>query len=412
MTELEIAPFDVNAIFAGGNPYAALARYRRESPVHVQTRTWKGEESFPPKLDIFLFRHADCMTWLRDPRLGHWERPADAEQPPSNTYAAVADHFMLFRHPPVHTRLRGVANLAFTPRKVEKQRAGVEQIAARLASEMRDGEQPVDLIGQFAYPLPMLVIAEVLGIPREDYRMFRTLAGDLAAAIDFPVDGLEAFIARVDQSTAELSDYFGHLVTARRADPREDLISTLVHAVSEEGRLSEEELIATCILLLVAGHETTVNLIGNGTLALLRNPEQWAVLRDDPTLARNATEELLRYDAPVQFTTRRVMEDVEIEGRHIPEGSVFHFMLSSGNRDETVFTDPDRLDVRRDVGRIMSFGMGIHFCLGAPLARLEGEIAFATLVREFPNLSLVSEEPRWRPGAIFHGLAELPLNLG
>ncbi len=412
MTDLEIAPFDVNAIFAGGNPYPALARYRRESPVHVQTRSWKGEENFPPKLDIFLFRHADCMTWLRDPRLGHWERPADAEQPPPNTYAAVADHFMLFRHPPVHTRLRGVANLAFTPRKVEKQRAGVEEIAARLASEMRDGEQPVELIGQFAYPLPMLVIAEVLGIPREDYRMFRSLAGDLAAAIDFPVDGLEAFIARVDQSTAELSDYFGHLVTARRADPREDLISTLVHAVSEEGRLSEEELIATCILLLVAGHETTVNLIGNGTLALLRNPDQWAALRDDPALARNATEELLRYDAPVQFTTRRVMEDIEIDGRHIPEGSVFHFMLSSGNRDEVAFTEPDRLDIRRDVGRIMSFGMGIHFCLGAPLARLEGEVAFATLVREFPHLSLATAEPEWRPGAIFHGLAELPLNLG
>jgi cytochrome P450 len=412
MTEQGIAPFDVNATFAGGNPYPDLARFRHQSPVHIQARTWDEQGETPPKVDVFLFRHADSLTWLRDPRLGHWERPPEADQPSPDTFSAVANHFMLFRNPPVHTRLRGVANMAFTPRKVEKQRASVEQIAARLAAEMRDGDQPAELIGQFAFPLPMLVIAEVLGIPREDYRKFRSLAGDLAAAIDFPVDGLEAFLARVDQSTAELSEYLRHLIAERHAEPRDDLLSTLIHAVSEEGRLNEEELISTFILLLVAGHETTVNLIGNGTLALLRNPDQWSALRDDPSLARNATEELLRYDAPVQFTTRLVLEDVEIDGRHIPEGSVFHFMLSSGNRDESAFIDPDRLDIRRDVGRIMSFGMGIHFCLGAPLARLEGEVAFATLVREFPQLSLATQEPQWRPGAIFHGLAELPLNLG
>jgi cytochrome P450 len=411
MTELEVASFDVNATFAGGNPYPVLARYRHESPVHLQPRTWEEQEDQPTKIDVFLFRHADCMTWLRDPRLGHWERPPEADQPPPDTFSAVANHFMLFRNPPVHTRLRGVANLAFTPRKVEKQRASVEQIANHLASEMRSGEQPAELIGQFAFPLPMLVIAGVLGIPDHDYRKFRSLAADLAAAIDFPVEGLETFLARVDQSTAELSEYLRHLIAARRADPREDLLSTLIHAVSEEGRLSEEELIGTCILLLVAGHETTVNLIGNGTLALLRYPDQWAALRDDPSLARNASEELLRYDAPVQFTTRLVMEDVDLDGQHIPAGSVFHLMLSSANRDESAFTEPDTLDIRRDVGRIMSFGMGIHFCLGAPLARLEGEVAFATLVPEFPNLSLATDEPQWRPGAIFHGLAELPLNL-
>lgn len=406
--EAALPPFDFQAAFGDGDPYATYAHYRRHDPVHFVPRPPDAEY---PGADLYLFRHADVMTWLRDRRLGHWERPADAQQPPADTFAAVSGNFMLFRNPPSHTRLRGLANSAFTPRQVAQQRAHIEAVAATLAQDLRDGGNEAELVTQFAFPLPMLVIARMLGIPEADFRTFRSLANDLAAAIDFPVDGLEAFLARVDQSTADLSVYLRDLAAQRRADPQDDLISALLRSEGDDGKLSEAEFLATCILLLVAGHETTVNLIGNGTLALLRHREQWDALRADPTLAPNATEELLRFDAPVQLTTRLVMEDVEVGELSVPAGTVVHFLLGSANRDEAVFDAPGRLDIRRDVGRIMSFGMGIHFCLGAPLARMEGAIAFETLTREFPEMRLVSDTAMWRPGAVFHGLQELPVLL-
>jgi cytochrome P450 len=302
--------------------------------------------------------------------------------------------------------------MAFTPRQVDRMRPQIEAIASDLANDLRAGSDgQAELINEFAFPLPMLVIAGMLGIPREDFRQFRRVAGDIAAALDVPVEGLQKFVARVDTSTSELIAYLRQLIAHRRHDLRDDLLSQLIQAEADEGKLNEDELIATCILLIVAGHETTVNLIGNGILALLRHPAQWQALVADPSLARNATEELLRYDAPVQSTSRVVKEDVEIAGKPVPAGSWLTTMLGSANRDELVFADPDRLDIRRDVGRIMSFGMGIHFCLGAPLARLEGEIAFATLARAFPTLTLVTDTPQWRPGAVFHGLQALPLRL-
>jgi cytochrome P450 len=368
-------------------------------------------------LSVIVFRHADCMAALRDNRLGReYVQPMQDSEPPARqrpgTFGAVANMFMLFRDPPVHTRLRGVANMAFTPRQVDRMRPRIEATASDLANDLGAGSAgQAELISQFAFPLPMLVIAGMLGIPREDFRQFRRVAGDIAAALDVPVEGLQNFIARVDTSTSELIAYLRQLIARRRHDPQDDLLSQLIHAEADEGTLNEDELIATCILLIVAGHETTVNLIGNGILALLRHPAQWQALVADPSLARHATEELLRYDAPVQFTSRVVKENVEIAGKQVPAGSWLTTMLGSANRDELVFADPDRLDIRRDVGRITSFGMGIHFCLGAPLARLEGEIAFATLARAFPKLTLVTDTPPWRPGAVFHGLQELPLRL-
>jgi len=419
MVTQTLPPFDFASTFRDGNPYPAYERYRTQDPVHL-VREDSGDGS-SVGTSTYLFGHADCMKWLRDQRLGReWRLPDDGQlvarqrpDPEPVSFGAVANLFMLFRDPPVHTRLRSVATLAFTPRQVEKLRPRIETMAAELAHDLRAANgDAIDLIGQFAFPLPMLVIAEMLGNPREDFRKFRALAGDIAAAIDFPVDGLGEFLARVDQSTKELAGYLRWLISTRRAESRDDLLSQLIHAEADEGRLNEEELVAICILLLVAGHETTVNLIGNGTLALMRHPDQWDQLVANPGLARNAAEELLRYDAPVQLTARFTLEPLEIGGTGIDEGTHVTFVLGSANRDETVFERADQLDIRRDVGRIMSFGMGIHFCLGAPLARLEGEIAFAALVREFPGLSLVSETVRWRPGAVFHGLQELPLSLG
>ncbi len=406
--------FRLDTAFANGDPYETYRWFREHDPIH------KGEPWEWGPAPVYLFRHADVIKWLRDARLGkEWHKvfpPDAATQPPEpDSFQAVARQFMLFRDPPLHTHLRGLANLAFTPRQVEQMRPHIETLAADLLADLRTLEttRTCDLIAAFAYPLPTLVIASILGIPTEDFRRFRRWAGDIAAAIDFPLEGLEEFVARVDHTTQELSDYLRWIFAQRKANPRDDLISRLIHADSDGGQLDEAQVIGTCILLLVAGHETTVNLIGNGTLALLRNPEQWQKLVDHPGLARMATEELLRFDSPVQMTTRVAYEAVELtDGVVIPPATALHYILGSANRDASAFTDPDILDITRDTGRIMSFGMGIHFCLGAPLARLEGEIAFATLARGLPDLELPTDRPCWRPGAVLHGLRDLPVRFG
>lgn len=410
-------PFDIQAAFADGNPYPHYAWFRAKDPVNV------GEPSWPlghPR--VTLFRHEDVMTWLKDGRMAR--RVSQLEEmralreeqqwapPEPDTWGYVADRFMLFQDPPDHTRLRGLANRAFTPRVVADRREEIEAIAADLLAAFREeqgGEG--DLIRALSYPLPVLVIARVLGVPQEDLHRFRGWAAVLGAAIDLPSEALADFQARANDTTREIADYLRHIVARRRAESRDDLISRLIAARDEEGRLDEDELIATCILLIIAGHETTVNLITNGTLALLRHRDQWNRLVTDPALAGNATEELLRYDSPVQLTARIVTEDVEIEGVPVPRGTEIFFMLGSANRDEAVWDAPDALRIDRQVGRHMAFGMGIHFCLGAPLARLEGEIAFQTLARESPGLELIDPNPRWRPGAVLHGLERLDVRL-
>lgn len=407
----EVPVFRLETAFAVGDPYATYDWFRANDPIHTgEPREWG-----PPP--VYLFRHEDVIKWLRDTRLGkEWQKlsPPNAvpSKPEQDSFQAVARQFMLFRDPPVHTHLRGLANLAFTPRQVEQLRPHIQQMATNLIGELRERETEgsIDLIAGFAYPLPTLVIAHILGIPTTDFRRFRQWAGDIAAAIDFPLEGLEEFVARVDQTTRELSDYLRWIFAQRKENPQDDLISRLIHADSDGGQLDEEQVIGTCILLLVAGHETTVNLIGNGTRALLRHPEQWQMLVENPDLARSATEELLRFDSPVQVTTRIAYEEIELGGGvAIPPGTELHYMLGSANRDAAVFADPANLDITRDVGRIMSFGMGIHFCLGSQLARLEGEIAFSTLARELPRLSLATEHQIWRPGAVLHGLRDLPV---
>jgi cytochrome P450 len=404
--------FDVQSAFADGVPYDQYAWYREHDPIHVgEPRDWGPA--------IYLFRHADVLKLLRDQRLGkEWRKvmPSDVEvpAPEPDSFMAVASKFMLFRDPPTHTHLRSLANLAFTPRQVEQMRPHIKDLAATLVAEFKDQalDGPADLIMNVAYPLPTLVIAKILGIPSEDYGRFRQWAGDIAAAIDFPLEGLADFVARVDQTTKELSGYLRWVFQLRQDDPQDDLISRLIQARTDEGALDEDEVIGTCILLLVAGHETTVNLIGNGTLALLRHRDQWQRLVDDPGLARTAVEELLRYDSPVQMTGRISYEPIDLNGTHIPAGTEVNFMLGSANFDDAAFPDAARLDIGRDVGRIMSFGMGIHFCLGSPLARLEGEIAFETIARELPGLALATESRVWRPGAVLHGLRDLPVTLG
>lgn len=391
--------------------YDYYERFRAAGRVARGEAGWAGGDRA-----LALLRFADVYEYLRDNRLGkEWRKllpPGDERPAPApNTFSDIAHHFMLFRDPPDHTRLRSTANMAFTPRHVKKMREPIEALASRLVVDLKAAEQPVDFIRTFAYPLPVLVIAGILGVPAEDFERFRDWAAVIAAAIDLPVSGLEEFVQRADQTVEELVEYFSWIVGERRKDPQDDLISSMVAAADAEGKINEKELVSTIILLLVAGHETTVNLIGNGTLALLQHPDQWQALRGDPSLATNATEELLRYDSPVQMTTRLAMEDMEIAGTKVRRGTEVFFVFGSANRDPEAFEEPDRLDIRRDVGRIMSFGMGIHFCLGAPLARMEGEIAFATLAREAPGLRLEMDTPEWRAGIVLRGLQQLPVSL-
>lgn len=387
--------------------YSYYQRFREAGRVARGQPGWLNGHA-----DVALLRFEDVHAGLRDPRFGRdWESLLPPGQTPTmpapDSFDDMARNWMLLRDPPDHTRLRSTANMAFTSRHVNKMRAPIEALAARLAADVKAQEGPVDFIANFAYPLPVLVIAGILGVPEEDFQRFRDWAAVIAAAIDLPVSGLEEFVQRADQTTSELAGYLRWVVSQRRKDPQDDLISTLIAAETAEGKINEKELISTLILLLVAGHETTVNLIGNGTLALLQHPDQWQMLVDEPSLARNATEELLRYDSPVQMTTRFAMEDMEFAGTDILRGTGIFFVLGSANRDPNAFENPDRLDIRREVGRIMSFGMGIHFCLGSQLARLEGEIAFATLARELPGMYLAADMPQWRPGLILRGLQEL-----
>lgn len=391
--------------------YGYYERFRERDRIAWGDREWPlGEPG------LVLLRFEDVHAGLRDNRLGrevHRLLPdnTSAPQPAPDTFAELHSNWMLFRDPPDHTRLRSTANMAFTPRHVAAMREPIEALTSRLIADMRTGDRQVDLISSFAYPLPVLVIAGILGIPDDDYPKFRDWANVIAATIDLPVSGLEDVVRRADETTAALSEYFRWIIAERREEPREDLISSLIAAETVEGRLNERELVATLILLLVAGHETTVNLIGNGTLALLQHREQWQALVDDPRLARNATEELLRYDSPVQLTVRWAMEDTEVAGTAIRAGTQVSLILGSANRDPRAFDEPDTLDISRDVGRIMSFGMGIHFCLGSPLARLEGEVAFAALARALPDLELVEDTPDWRPGLVLRGLRTLPVSL-
>ena len=391
----------------GEGIYDYYREFRERGPIARTAATW------PIGLPgVAILRFEDVHAGLRDGRLRREIRPLmpDGWQPeaaPRSTIADVFSGFMLFRDPPDHTRLRSAANLAFTPRRVEAMRPAITALANDLVDGLVASDEPKDLIRAFAYPLPIMVISEMLGIPREDFLRFRDWSMVIAAAIDIPPAGIEDFAARADHSAAELVEYLTMIVEERRVQPRADLISSLIHAETMEGRITNGELISTCILLLVAGHETTVNLITNGMLALLSHPDQWTMLVENPGLAKNATEELLRFDSPVQMTDRLAHEDVTIASETVPRGTNVQLVLGSANRDPRVFRDPDRLDIQRDVGRLMSFGQGIHFCLGAALARLEGEIAFGALARLAPELALAPGTHRWRPGLALRGLEEL-----
>lgn len=384
------------------DPYPLYHRLRERDPIH-RSRV----------ADSWVFsRYADVSTILRDS--GHsaddrnrrrfarerarLERRGlvDPDQRPS----------FLRLDPPDHTRLRGLVAKAFTPRRVGELRPRIEAIVDDLLVELEE-KAAVDLIHDFAVPLPVTVIAEMLGIPPEDRARFRKWSDDLAGSLDA---NRPEVLLRARESRRELLAYLEPIVEARRREPRDDLISALVQAEEAGDRLTREEVFSTIILLLVAGNETTTNLIGNGMLALLRHPDQLERLRREPALTENAVEELLRFDSPVQATSRIALRDFEYEGRRVRRGQGLVLLLGAANRDPAAFPEPDRLDIARPEIRHFAFGQGVHYCLGAPLARLEGQVAFRKLLDAFDRIELAGE-PEWGESFILHGLRHLPLRV-
>jgi cytochrome P450 len=390
------------------NPLAYFGRMREEGPVRRVVlphgdRVW------------LVTRYAEVRAALADPRL-HKDWAGNLTPPdwvPDEVTGYLSVH-MLNTDPPQHTRLRKLVTKAFTARRVAGLRPRVEAITGTLldAIEARvaAGEETVDLIEAFAFPLPVTVICELLGVPTQDRDQFRQWSNAIVASEGEP----GSFRA----AGAAMYHYFTRLVAAKRTElaegtgPADDLVSALIEAQDSGDSLDERELIAMLFLLLVAGHETTTNLIASGTLALLANPAELARLRSAPSLLPAAVEELLRYANPLNHATDRfTLEPVEIGGVTIPAREWVLCVTSSANRDPDRFGDPDRLDVGRDAGGHVAFGHGIHYCLGAPLARLEGEVAFGALFGRFPGLSLAADPAtlRWRPSSLIHGLESLPV---
>jgi hypothetical protein len=383
------------------NPYPYYQRLRETDPMHLT-----------PLGFYVASRHADIATVLRDKRFGkdfagrmsRRHGPEILEEP---VYRSMR-HWMLQQDPPDHTRLRGLVVRAFTARRVEDMRPRIQEIVDGIIDRV-EARGRMDLIADFAFRLPVTVICDMLGIPAEDRELFFTSSRTGGRLLD-PVPLSRAEIEQHNASNLAAAEYFHRLFELRRRQPGEDLTTQLVQAEEHGSKLSNEELTANVILLFGAGHETTVNLIGNGLLALHRNPDQLKLLREDPSLTAGAVEELLRYDSSVQVTGRTTLEDVdEIGGIALAKGQSVICLLGSANRDPAVYADPDRLDITRADVRPLSFGGGIHYCLGAQLARLEGEIAIATLLRRLPGLQLDDpEHPDWRQTFVLRGLNTLP----
>jgi cytochrome P450 len=312
---------------------------------------------------------------------------------------------MLTRDPPDHTRLRWLVQKAFTPRMVERLRPNIEQIADRLLDRM-SARRESDFVAEFAFPLPATVIGELLGVPTQDQHKFRHWSQHLILGIDQTLPARMRKDAPV--AITQFLEYFRGLVTARRGHPADDLITALIAAEESQQRLSVDELLGTCQLLLVAGHETTTNLIGAGMLTLIRHPDAFEQLRSTPALLPSAIEELLRFESPVQRVPRMALEDIDIGNTRIPRGQRIAVCLAATNRDPEVFEDADRLNLAREPNPHLAFGHGIHFCLGASLARLEAQIAFACVLRRFTDIQ-VAGTPEWSPNRVIRGLRSLPI---
>jgi cytochrome P450 len=388
------------------NPYPFYARLRAEAPVWRVTLRDR-------RTAWLVTRYEDVAGVLKDDtfakdKLNAMDPDQRAKTPWVPGFLKPLERNMLDLDDPDHARLRALVSKAFTPRLIERLRGRIEALCEELLDAM-ERESGTDLVAGYALPLPAIVIAELLGVPAEDHARFHRWSNRLVS-VSSGRDMLRALPAAL-----AFVRYLRNLVERRRADPEDDLITALIRVEEAGDRLSEDELLAMAFLLLVAGHETTVNLIASGTLALLEHPEQTERLRRDPSFVKPAVEELLRYTSPVELATERyARKDTEIRDTRLPRGGLVLAVLGSANRDERHFEDPDVLDLARDPNRHLAFGRGgVHHCLGAPLARMEGQIALTALMRRFPGarLAMAPEALRWRRGLFLRGLEKLPLVL-
>ncbi len=386
------------------DPYPLYARMHEEA---TAIRTSLGP--------LVVVGYEECLSVLRDPRLG---RGVDVEDPSSGMFSTDAggrlafleasSHSMLLADPPVHTRLRRLVARSFTPRQVERLRPAVHELVDVLLEELA-ARGDVEFMADFALPLPMAVIGELVGVPFEDRNGLQPHVRAAARGIE-PLLAEEEIAAALE-AIAHLGGYFEALLAERRRQPRDDLLSALAEKGDSDDQLSPEEIVATAILLFAAGFETTTNLLGNGLLALLTHPDQLADWRAHPDIAPSAVEELLRFDSPVQFNIRCALEPADLLGEPLRRGDRIIVLQGAANRDPGRFDQPDQLELRRQDNVPLSFGWGIHHCLGAALARMEGEIAFNELLSRLDRIELRTDEPSWRPGFTLRGLLELPLHV-
>jgi pimeloyl-[acyl-carrier protein] synthase len=385
------------------DPHPQLHRLRAEDPVH-----WSAV------LGVWvLTRYADVHAAMRDSRFSSdsskWAsfskfflRGATSPTPMSEMYSK----WMLQMDPPDHTRLRALVNKSFTPRVVEAMHPTIQGMVDKLIDDVI-AKGKMDVMSDLAFPLPILVICALLGVPAQDYEKIRVWTHELLPSMTPAISA--AGMARINEVIVEYREYFRQLADQRRKEPRDDLLSALIAAREQDQKLSEEELLATCILLAFAGHATTAQLTGKAILTFLQNPDQMEKLRADPSLIGGAIEEACRYETPLQVLYRATMQDVEIGGKVIPKNQLVFLSLAAANRDPAQFDDPDRFDITRDASKHVAFAYGIHYCAGAPLARLEGQIAINTLLRRLKDIHVDVDGIRREPSLILRGLTALPV---
>ena len=387
------------------DPYPHYRALREQSPAHRM--------ELPGDIVLWvLTRYDDCKAVLAHRDFGKDEnrtRPGlfGQEMPPVPEDRVPP---MLFLNPPDHTRIRGLVSRAFTPRRVEALRSRIDELVAEVLDPLAGGADDVDLLDVLAFPLPVAVIGELVGVPRGDQHRFRSLVRTASATLELNVD-IEAMEA-ASEAFAEMHEYFDRLVEVRRADPRDDLLSGLIAVEDDGDTIRHEELIANVILLFAAGFETTTNLIGNGTVALCANPAELARVRRDRSLVAAAVDEILRYDSPVQLDGRSALVDTTLpDGTPVPAGDTVLTMLGAANRDPARFDDPDTFDVGRSDNAPLSFAWGIHHCIGAGLARVEGQCTFGALLDRFATIELLDDPPKWRRSLTLRGLDSLRVRL-
>jgi pimeloyl-[acyl-carrier protein] synthase len=401
--------FDLDSPEFLANPYPIFDEMRSVAPVY-----WSDANAY-----WLLTSYSDIVAQIQNDRLSsnriraHAGRMPEAAKEHFRPFFAAVSSWMLMIDPPDHTRLRGLVSKAFTPRVVENMRGLIERLVAGMLAAVKPTGR-MDIMTDLANPLPAMVIAELLGVPAMDQQQFKTWSDDIALALS-GIDSAkskEELLSLYDiaqTSFLDLSSYFRERVSELRQRPRENLLYALAQAEEQGDRLSEAELFANCVLLMLAGHETTTNLIGNGVLALLRNPDQRAALLTNPDLIVSAVEELLRYDSPVQKMGRIALADIEIASKVIEQGQLVCFSFAAANRDPDQFAAPNQLELARKPNRHLAFGHGLHYCVGAALARVEGQIAINTILRELPDVALAGEQLEWHRNFTLRGLKSLPV---